>query len=118
MKIFYYAGVFFLSLASFSSFAMNHMEIDFPGLLQYCEPADDIENFQLSEFNNADVGEIRNLSMERGAYCKNDKDRFQILGTKIIKKIYSITTDETKRDSLFKYANAISKRAKWYTCDN
>ena len=69
----------------------------------------------LAEFDTARIHQLEEFAYSRGAFCKHDKPRFNKLGEKLIKLIYSLTTDEQKRVKLFTYANRLGRIARSYS---
>jgi hypothetical protein len=84
-------------------------------LRPYCIDDSNIAAYAVVEFNGDDLRAVEDLCMNLGANCAGDKPRFNKLATELQEKIDSMTSDESKRTSIFKYANCTIRRARNYT---
>jgi hypothetical protein len=69
--------------------------------------AEALVGYDVVKYQSSLISRVNDVCLEMGCFCKGDKPKFERLAEKLTKEINSITTDESEKDKLYKYANRI-----------
>jgi hypothetical protein len=76
--------------------------------------AEALAGYDVVKYKSPLISRVNDICLEMGCFCKGDKPKFERLAKELTNEINSITTDESEKDKLNKYAIRIIEVGRSY----